>query len=186
MQNIEKFSSETKDEDEVLPENTLGTLKINSEDLSANNSNNEQNTSENISQNLTPEEEFQIAFELLRLQKFDQANEALKIFISNNSESNLSGSAHYWLGELHLLKEEYREAALIFAEGYQRYPTSIKAPNNLFKLAEALLKIDKKNEACNTLTKFQEEHTKHQLINKANIKINELECENLLNVNSTN
>ena len=41
----------------------------------------------------------------------------------------LAGSAHYWLGEIYLLKKENREAALVFAEGYQKYPQSIKAPD---------------------------------------------------------
>ena len=77
----------------------------------------------------------------------------------------------------HLMKKEYREGALIFAEGYQKYPSSLKAPDNLYKLSEALSKIDKNFEACNTLNKFNKEHPKHKLSNKANLKIQELKCE---------
>ena len=100
---------------------------------------------------MNPEEQFQLAFDLLRYQKFDQATTALEDFIENNSALDLSGSAFYWLGEIHLMKKEYREGALIFAEGYQKYPSSLKAPDNLYKLSEALLQIDKFTEACNTL-----------------------------------
>ena len=67
---------------------------------------------------------------------------------------NLAGSAHYWLGEILLLQKEYREAALVFAEGYQKYPESVKSPESLYKLAETLVKIEKKDEACNTLNQF--------------------------------
>ena len=81
------------------------------------------------------------------------------------------------MGEIHLLKKNYREAALIFAEGYQKYPTSIKSPDSLYKLAEALSQIDKINDACNTLKKFTKEYINHKLINKTNNKIIELECE---------
>ena len=69
------------------------------------------------------------------------------------------------------------EAALIFAEGYQKHPTSIKSPDSLYKLAESLSQIDKINEACNTLKKFTKEYTDHKLINKTNSKILDLNCE---------
>ena len=160
--------------DNSVSENTLGTLIINSEDLSVSI---EENQPDNKILNLSPDEQFQIAFDLLRSQKFDQAKKALEEFIDNNSENELAGSSYYWLGEIHLLKKNYREAALIFAEGYQKYPTSIKSPDSLYKLAEALSQIDKINDACNTLKKFTKEYINHKLINKTNNMIIELECE---------
>ena len=160
--------------EDSLSENTLGTLKINSENLS---DSAEENQPDNKILDLSPDEQFQVAFDLLRSQQFDQAKIALEDFIDNNSENQLAGSSYYWLGEIHLLKKNYREAALVFAEGYQKYPTSIKSPNNLYKLAEALSQIDKINDACNTLKKFTKEYINHKLINKTNSIIIKLECE---------
>ena len=170
-------SNEIKDNsisEDSISENTLGTLKINSEDLS---NSTEENKPDNKILDLSPDEQFQIAFDLLRSQQFDQAKKALEDFIDKNSENQLAGSSYYWLGEIHLLKKKYREAALVFAEGYQKYPTSIKAPDSLYKLAETLSQIDKINDACNTLKKFTKEYTNHKLINKTNSMIIELECE---------
>ena len=113
--------------DNSASENTLGTLKLNSEDLS---DSTEENQPDNKIVDLSPDEQFQIAFDLLRSQQFDQAKKSLEEFIDNNSENQLAGSSYYWLGEIHLLKKNYREAALIFAEGYQKYPTSIKSPDS--------------------------------------------------------
>ena len=161
-------------DDNLVSENTLGTLIINSENLSYST---EGNQADNKILDLSPDEQFQIAFDLLRFQQFDQAKKALEEFIDNNSEDELAGPSYYWLGEIHLLKKNYREAALIFAEGYQKYPTSIKSPDNLYKLAEALSQIDKINDACNTLKKFTKEYINHKLINKTNSMIIELECE---------
>ena len=160
--------------EDFLGENTLGTLKINSEDLS---DSTEENQPDNKILDLSPDEQFQIAFDLLRSQQFDKAKTALEDFIDNNSENQLAGSSYYWLGEIHLLKKNYREAALVFAEGYQQYPTSIKSPDSLYKLAEALSQIDKINDACNTLKKFTKEYSNHKLIDKTNNMIIELECE---------
>ena len=165
-------SNEIKDNS--VSENTLGTLIINSEDLS---DSTEGNQPDNKILDLSPDEQFQIAFDLLRSQQFDQAKKALEEFIDNNSENELAGSSYYWLGEIHLLKKNYREAALVFAEGYQKYPTSIKSPDSLYKLAEALSEIDKIIDACNTLKKFTKEYINHKLINKTNNMITELECE---------
>ena len=169
-------NEEDTENNEEDTKNTLGTLKINSEDLSEDNEEEANNNLGSDTQNLKPEDQFQLAFDLLRSQKFDQAKKALKKFIADNTDNELAGSAHYWLGEIHLLKKDYREAALVFAEGYQKYPSSIKAPENLYKLAEALSKIDKKNEACNTFEKFLKEYIDHKLVVKINSKISELEC----------
>jgi len=180
VQNQEEITSveviEIKDENlEIKDENILGTLVINSENLS-----DKKNLNDNkvLDQKLSPEEEYQLAFDLLRSQQFDEAKLALKKFINNNSSSKLSGSAHYWLGEIYLLNKEYREAALVFAEGYQKYPNSVKSPDILYKLAESLLKINKKQDACSTFKKFTTEHSKHKLIQKSQAKIIELGCDN--------
>ena len=177
---FESMEAETevlvKEDEKIESKNTLGSLKINSEDLSQDSEDIQKTTTlQNI--DLDPDEQFQIAFDLLRSQQFDKAKEALNEFIDNNSDNNLSGSAHYWLGEIYLLKKDYREAALVLAEGYQKYPNSVKAPDSLYKLSEALSKIDKNFEACNTLNKFNKEHPKLKLSNKANLKIQELKCE---------
>ena len=177
---VESMEAETEvlvtEDEKIESKNTLGSLKINSEDLSQDSEDIQKTTTlQNI--DLDPDEQFQIAFDLLRSQQFDKAKEALNEFIDNNSDNNLSGSAHYWLGEIYLLKKDYREAALVLAEGYQKYPNSVKAPDSLYKLSEALSKIDKNFEACNTLNKFNKEHPKHKLSNKANLKIQELKCE---------
>ena len=74
------------------------------------------------------------------------------------------------------MQKENTEAALIFAEGYQNYPESAKAPDSLFKLSEALFKINKINESCETLNQFIKNYPKHQLIEKAKAKINQTPC----------
>ena len=94
--------------EDVLDKNSLGSLKISSEDLSEKNNQDENINSDNIEleeaiSNLKPEEEFQIAFDLLRNQKFNEAQIAFINFIKNNESDKLSGSAHYWLGELYIL-----------------------------------------------------------------------------------
>tara|TARA_Y100000590_G_scaffold466343_1_gene641373 strand:+ start:1450 stop:2340 length:891 start_codon:yes stop_codon:yes gene_type:complete len=167
--------------DDVESNNTLGTLKINSEDLSENSEKTEENDSivaNDQVKNLTPEEEYQLAFDLLRSQKFEEAKLALNEFIIKNENHNLAGTAVYYLGELHLLQKDYIEAALIFGDGYEKYRTkSVKAPDILYKLGLVFTKINKNLEACNSFKIFKREYSNHKLNEKINLKIQELECE---------
>ena len=156
--------------------NTLGSLKISSGD---------ENNNENISDNsetkieekkLSPEDEFQIAFDNIRKKNWDDAESQLIKFIENNSENQLSGSAHYWLGELYILKEKYRDAALVFAEGYQSFPESIKAPDMLYKLSESLYRVSKIEEACKTLEKLIIDYPKNKFIKTAKKQLLDFNC----------
>ena len=155
--------------------NTLGTIVINSEDLS-NEINVEKNDEKAEKIILSPEEDFQIAFDLLRAQRFEDSKLAFINFINKYENNKLSGSAHYWLGELYLLKKEYREAALILAEGYQKHPKSIKAADMLYKLSEALISINKKNDSCGTLKKLKKDFPNHKLSSKVENKMISYEC----------
>ena len=164
-------------------DNTLGELKITSENENSYNEEeaqsdldlNNQQFEDNV--NLSPEDQFQAAFDLIRDKKYEDAKLALSNFIINNSENQLSGSAHYWLGELFVLEKNYMEAVLIFAEGYEKYSKSIKAPEMLYKLSEALIKMEKKSEACKTLTKLTKDFPKHKITKKAENKILEISCD---------
>ena len=174
-----KITNDNNTEEDIINnENILGSIVISSEDLS--NKKKEvliQNKSpEESVAIISPEDEFQRAFDMLRSQKFSDAKDALKKFIDNHKEDDLSGSAHYWLGEVYLLKKEYREAALVLAEGYQKFPKSIKAPDMLYKLSESLINISKKNDGCNTLIKLTKEFPQHKFSIKAENKIISLDC----------
>ena len=164
--------------------NTLGDLVITSSDIpidekELNDELNDEETLNNKDQNikLSPDDEFQRAFDMLRNQNFEEAKFAFQQFIKNNKDNSLSGSAHYWMGEIFLLQKSYREAALVLAEGYSKFPKSVKAPDLLYKLADALIKIDKKMDSCNTLSKFIEEFSNNRLIEKVKKKIIDQDCQ---------
>ena len=172
---------ELEDSDEITESqneenNILGTLKISSADSSESKNLNETNETDEKDIFLSPEEQFQSALDNLRSQKYEEAKSNFELFIKDHPSNVLLGSAHYWLGELYLLQKEFLEAALVFAEGYQKYPDSIKSPNMLYKLAETYIKIKKINEACRTFNQFILKFPDNQLIDKAKSKMNEIQC----------
>ncbi len=176
-ENKSKILKIETDTDKV-DENSLGTLKISSLDESAesNDVKVDGNSEKILTDNLSPEDQFQLAFDKIRKKEYEQAKILLGDFIKNNSENQLSGSAHYWLGELFLLEKNNREAALILAEGYQKFPKSVKAPDILYKLSEALFEINKNQEACKTLTKLIKDFPNHKLKNKSQVKQTQESC----------
>ena len=159
-------------------DNTLGSLKITKEtqsDNEENNSSTELNTETNkIKQN--PEDQFQSAFDNIRNKNWDDARESLIQFIKEYPENQLSGSAHYWLGELYILEKKYRDAALVFAEGYQKFPNSIKAPDMLFKLSQSLYEVQKISESCKTLEKLILDYPKNKFLKSANKNMQDFGC----------
>jgi tol-pal system protein YbgF len=96
----------------------------------------------------TPDEQYQYAFGLLRQNKYDDAEHALRAFIEQNPEHQLTGNATYWLGETYYVRGDYQNAAVTFAQGVKHYPQSGKAPDNMMKLGMALAALGKGNEAC--------------------------------------
>ena len=118
---------------------------------------NSDTTINDITSEAAVETQFKNAYNLLKDKKFDDAQESFTQFIKENHSSTLVGAAHYWIGEIYSRNQEYDKAAIEYLHGYQVGPYSGRAPDNLLKLAESLLKIGKRQECCATLKKFNQE-----------------------------
>ena len=177
-----QFANNNNNNSENNDENTLGSLKITSnntvtqdtEDMVENNQ--EQLNETEVEKNILPEEQFQIAFENIRNKNWDEAKVSFINFIENNPENQLAGSAHYWLGELHILEKKYREAAIVLAEGYQKFPESIKAPDMLLKLSQSLYNVEKIDESCKMLEELIQNYSKNKLVKNAKKQSNDFGC----------
>ena len=179
--NIITPSSDVENEEIESSENTLGQLKIETaKDVNENSENIDMKLNSSKENILSTEEEFQIAFDALREKNYKKAKLLFSNFIKDNPENQLSGSAYYWLGELFILEKNFRESALTLAEGYQKFPNSIKAADMLFKLSTSLSEINKLSESCSTLKKLQEDFPNNMLSNKAKSVYEKNECNVLL------
>ncbi len=175
---VNNLDKDNLDSDSSM-ENTLGSLKINpAEDTNINTDNQNLITSnkEETKIKFTPEEQFQSALDNIRSKNYEQARELFISFIETYPENQLSGSAHYWLGELYILNQQYRDAALVLAEGYQKFPQSIKAPDMLFKLSQSLFLVEKTSDSCKTLEKLIIDFPKSKIITKANQELQNYGC----------
>jgi tol-pal system protein YbgF len=106
----------------------------------------------------TPREQYEYATNLIQRGAYDQAEIALKSFVSQHPKDSLTGNAQYWLGETYYVRNDFKNAAVAFAEGYQKYPDSQKAPDNLLKLAMALGQQGQKENACVALRQLEKRY----------------------------
>jgi tol-pal system protein YbgF len=103
------------------------------------------------------EQQYQAAFDHLVKHDYDRAESAFRAFVAKNPGDALAGNAQYWLGETYYVRQRYQDAAVAFLEGYQKYPKSPKAADNLLKLGMALGQVGQKAEACTTFGRLQKE-----------------------------
>ena len=106
----------------------------------------------------TPQEQYDYATGLLQRGAYDEAELALKAFVAQHPKDPLAGNAQYWLAETYYVRNNYSEAATQFLKGYQTYPQSPKAADNLFKLGVTLTILGKVQDACSAFQRFDREY----------------------------
>jgi tol-pal system protein YbgF len=163
-ENIENNKAATDEDLEIEEKNTLGKIVI-SDDNTKNvkepselNVEKEKNSLLQEVSNLKPEEQMQYALDQMMKKNYNDSKNVLDHFIQNFPENQLSGSAHFWLGKIYLFETNYRKAAIVFGEGVQKFPNSIKAPEMYYELAKSLKEMDKIPESCKTLTLLEQNY----------------------------
>ena len=68
---------------------------------------------------------------------------------------DLMPNIQYWLGEVYYANKNFEQAVIEFGEGFQRFPNSIKGPDNLLKLGLSFSNLNKKNDACNAFYELE-------------------------------
>ena len=163
-ENIENNAATIDEDLEIKEKNTLGKIVI-SDDNAKNvkepsdlNVAKEKNSLLQEVSNLKPEEQMQYALDQMMKKNYNDSKNILDNFIENFPENQLSGSAHFWLGKIYLFETNYRKAAIVFGEGVQKFPNSIKAPEMYYELAKSLKEMDKIPESCKTLTLLEQNY----------------------------
>jgi tol-pal system protein YbgF len=161
---IENNKTTTEEDLEIEEKNTLGKIVIsddntkNVKEASELSVEKEKNSLLQEVSNLKPEEQMQYALDQMMKKNYNDSKNILDHFIENFPENQLSGSAHFWLGKIYLFETNYRKAAIVFGEGVQKFPNSIKAPEMYYELAKSLKEMDKIPESCKTLTLLEQNY----------------------------
>ncbi len=127
----------------------------------------------NPQKNLSEQEikkKYENAIKLLWASKFEEAEVELVDLKKFNPE-DLMPNIQYWLGEVHYAQKKFEKAILEFGEGLQKYPDSIKGPDNMLKLGLSFANLKKKSEACNVFYELEK-----NVLERANSEKKKLDC----------
>lgn len=100
------------------------------------------------------QEDYDGALSHLRRGEHENAENALRLFLDNHSDSDLAGNAQYWLGESYYVREMWRPAAQSFLICVQKYKSGLKAPDCMLKLGMSLGAMGEKAKACKTFSEI--------------------------------
>tara|TARA_E500000178_G_scaffold351070_1_gene411333 strand:- start:663 stop:1622 length:960 start_codon:yes stop_codon:yes gene_type:complete len=133
---------------------------------------------ESLLPNKPAEEQYEFAVSFMKIGDYETAEFALKEFIDKNKDHDLAGSAQYWYGETFRIRQLYSDAATAYLDGYQNYPKSIKAPDNLLKLGITMVQLGEKDQGCKMISGLKKEYPKasKSVLQKAQYEQKKFKC----------
>jgi tol-pal system protein YbgF len=128
--------------------------------------------------NKPPKEQYEFAVSFMKIGDYETAEFALKEFIEKNKAHELAGSAQYWYGETFRIRQLYSDAATAYLDGYQNYPKSSRAPDNLLKLGITMVQLGEKDQGCTMITGLKKQYPKasQSVLQKAQYEQKRFKC----------
>ena len=123
-------------------------------------------------------DQYEFAVSFMKIGDYETAEFALKEFIEKNKDHELAGSAQYWYGETFRIRQLYSDAATAYLDGYQNYPKSKKAPDNLLKLGITMVQLGEKDQGCKMISGLKKEYPKasKSVLQKAQYEQKKFKC----------
>lgn len=174
---LEKDFQVTKENKTTKNENKSS---VDLSNLTGNDGNVQKSIITNPQKNLSEQEikkKYENAIKLLWASKFEEAEVELVDLKKFNPE-DLMPNIQYWLGEVHYAQKKFEKAILEFGEGLQKYPDSIKGPDNMLKLGLSFANLKKKSEACNVFYELEVKYKSapKNVLERANSEKKKLDC----------
>ena len=128
--------------------------------------------------NKPPPEQYEFAVSFMKIGDYETAEFALKEFIDKNKDHDLAGNAQYWYGETFRIRQLYSDAATAYLDGYQNYPKSEKAPDNLLKLGITMVQLGEKDQGCSMIKGIKKQYPKasKSVLQKAQYEEKKFKC----------
>ena len=123
-------------------------------------------------------DQYEFAVSFMKIGDYETAEFALKEFIQKNKDHDLAGNAQYWYGETFRIRQLYSDAAAAYLDGYQNYPKSKKAPDNLLKLGITMVQLGEKDQGCKMISGVKKEYPKasKSVLQKAQYEQKKFKC----------
>ena len=120
---------------------------------------------------------YQVAFELLKEERYDMAAASFKEFLAAFPDSELVDNAQYWLAESYYASNNFEQALSDFQVVIDDHPRSSKVPDALLKMGLSNYNLQRWDEARLTLTRVQQEYAETTAARLAGQYLNRMESE---------
>lgn len=114
------------------------------------------------------------AYELVKNKQFDDALVAMQQFVTRFPKGGYTANAHYWLGELYMVKKNYPAAIAHFETVLHQFPSSSKSAPCSLKIGYALAASGRESEAKKRLTQVIKKYPDTPTAQLASIKLHTL------------
>ncbi len=101
---------------------------------------------------------YQVAFELLKQERYDLAAASFNEFLVAFPNSELADNAQYWLAESYYASDKFEQALRDFEVVITKYPRSRKVPDALLKMGYCNYSLKKWDAARVTLSRVQADY----------------------------
>jgi tol-pal system protein YbgF len=101
---------------------------------------------------------YQVAFELLKEERYEMAATAFKQFLVTFPDSELADNAQYWLAESYYASDKFEQALADFEVVINNYPRSRKVPDALLKMGYCNYSLRRWDAARVTLARVQADY----------------------------
>ncbi|MAC61900.1 MAG: hypothetical protein CMN37_08455 [SAR116 cluster bacterium] len=119
---------------------TLGLLSLDD--------NNSDITSVSILPDTTPEQQFKFSLELALKRKYDEAELALKEFMTIHPLDEKIKDAHYWYGGVLFKQKKYEDSAFSDIDFNDKYPDDPRTIDTTLRIAQAMSYVAPPEQAC--------------------------------------
>jgi tol-pal system protein YbgF len=103
-------------------------------------------------------EAYAAAFELMRQRQFDESIAGFRRLVQQYPNGEFTGNAFYWLGELHLAKDETEQARQAFVQVINLFPDHQKVPDAMYKLGVVYHRLGDVDRARDYLNQVRSRH----------------------------
>lgn len=101
------------------------------------------------------------AMNMLAKAQYIEASAAFRAYAdANPGDTDLSAQSIYWIGNIAYVQKNYPGATSAFAEQLKKYPDSIRSPDSMLKLGQALIAQGQTSSGCTTLAALKTRYPK--------------------------
>jgi len=124
----------------------------------------------------SPEEEaaYLATFDLLKNGKYDDAIRGFRSMLEQWPQGRYADNAWYWMGEANYVKRDYTAAFSSFQSLVDRFPTSPKLADGLYKVGLCQIELKRTSEAKATLQRVTREFPTSNAANLSRQKLEQL------------